>query len=150
MPSSSFTRVGMWQESVNTSLRSIAAAGPEAAFGEMLHASDYAMYAYLQMRKDSAAKKVLDGLPDIVAKFNPVAITGAAPGSAGVFALAAIPARYALERREWKEAAALAPRSTASPYTEAMTYLTRALGAAHLGDLARTGASIDSLPTIHA
>lgn len=149
MPSHTFTRVGLWQESVNTNLRSIAAAGPELAFGEMLHASDYAVYAYLQMRRDSSAKRVLDGLPAIAAKFDANAITGAAPGSAGVFALAAIPARYALERREWKEAASLTPKSTAYPYTEAMTYLTRALGSAHLGDVAVTRASIDSLNAIH-
>ncbi len=149
MPSHTFTRVGLWQESVNTNLRSIAAAGPEMAFGEMLHASDYAVYAYLQMRRDSSAKKVLDGLPAIAAKFDASAITGAAPGSAGVFALAAIPARYALERREWKEAASLTAASTAYPYTEAMTYLTRALGSAHLGDGRRARTSIDSLEAIH-
>ena len=149
MPSHTFTRVGMWQESVNTNLRSIAAAGPELAFGEMLHASDYAVYAYLQMRRDSSAKRILDGLPAIAAKFDANAITGAAPGSAGVFALAAIPARYALERREWKEAASLTPTPSKYPYTEAMTYLTRALGSAHLGDVAVARASIDSLNAIH-
>jgi hypothetical protein len=149
MPSHTFTRVGLWQESVNTNLRSIAAAGPELAFGEMLHASDYAVYAYLQMRRDSSAKKILDGLPAIAAKFDANAITGAAPGSAGVFALAAIPARYALERRQWKEAASLSPTASAYPYTEAMTYVARALGGAHVGDLAITHASIDSLTKIH-
>jgi len=149
MPSHTFTRIGLWQESVNTNLRSIAAARPEQAFSEMLHASDYAVYAYLQMRQDTAAKRVLDGLPAIVAKFDANAITGAAPGSAGVFALAAIPARYALERRQWREAASLTPRSTVYPYTEAMTYLTRALGSAHLGDVSRTRSSIDSLTAIH-
>src|SRR5258708_36270506 len=82
MPSHTFTRVGLWQESVNTNLRSIAAAGPELAFGEMLHASDYAVYAYLQMRQDSPAKRGLDGLPAIAAQFAANAITGARPGNA--------------------------------------------------------------------
>lgn len=150
MPSHTFTRVGEWQESVNTNLRSIAAAGPEQAFGEMLHASDYAVYAYLQMRRDTLAKRVLDGLPDIAAKFDANAITGAAPGSAGVFALAAIPARYVLERRQWKEAAALTPKASVYQYPEAMTYLTRALGAAHTGDRGTVTASIDSLVAINA
>ena len=64
----------------------------------------------------------------------PTPITGAAPGSAGVFALAAIPARWALERRAWAEAAALEPHASAFPYAEAMTYFARALGASHTGE----------------
>ena len=149
MPSHTFTRVGLWQESVNTNLRSIEAAQRESAFGEMLHASDYAVYAYLQMRQDSAAKKILDGLPTVAAKLDPNAITGAASGSAGSFALAAIPARYAVERREWREAASLVPKASTLPYTEAMTYVARALGSAHVGELPRARASIDSLTAIH-
>src|SRR6185503_14513945 len=99
MPSHTFTRVGMWRESVSTNLRSIEVARSNAAMAEALHASDYAMYAYLQMRRDAEAKAVLDGLPALEARFDVNAVTGAAPGSAGVFALAAIPARWALERR---------------------------------------------------
>lgn len=150
MPSHTFTRVGEWQKSVNTNLRSIEAARAEGAYGELLHASDYAEYAYLQMRQDSAAKKIVDGLPAIVAKFDPRAITGAASGGAGIFALAAIPARYALERREWKEAAALVPNVTMLRYADAMTHLARALGAAHTGALAIARASTDSLDAIRA
>src|SRR3989442_916387 len=65
--------------------------------------------------------------------------------SAPHFALAAIPARYALERGDWKAAATLEPRQSAFPYTEAMTYFARALGAARLGDAATIRASIDAL-----
>ena len=148
MPSHTFTRVGQWQESVNSNLRSIEVASRDAAIGEALHASDYAMYAYLQMRRDSAAKRVLDGLPALAAKFDVNAITGAAPGAAGVFALAAIPARWVLERRAWSEAAVLEPKASAFPQSEAMTYFARALGAAHTGDLAKTRSSLDSLAAI--
>jgi hypothetical protein len=148
MPSHTFTRVGLWQESVNTNLRSIAAAEKESAIGEQLHASDYAVYAYLQMRQDAAAKKIVDGLPAIAARLDPAAITGAASGGAGTFALAAIPARYALERRAWSEAAALVPHASALPYADAMTWLTRALGAAHTHDLPHARASADSLDAI--
>jgi hypothetical protein len=62
--------------------------------------------------------------------------------------LAAIPARWALERNAWAEAAALAPKASAFPYTEAMTYFARALGASHTGDLATTKIAIDSLASI--
>ena len=148
MPSHTFTRVGMWEESVNTNKRSMEVALSSGAIAEVLHASDYAMYAYLQLGKDSDAKAILDGLPALAARFDPNAITGAAPGSAGVFALAAIPARWVLERSAWAEAAALEPKPSAYPYTEAMTYFARALGASHTGDVAKAKTSIDSLALI--
>ena len=148
MPSHTFTRVGMWEESVNTNKRSMEVALSSGAIAEVLHASDYAMYAYLQLGKDSDAKAILDGLPALAARFDPNAITGAAPGSAGVFALAAIPARWVLERSAWAEAAALEPKASAYPYTEAMTYFARALGASHAGDVAKAKISIDSLALI--
>ena len=148
MPSHTFTRVGMWEESVNTNKRSIEVALRSGAVGEVLHASDYAMYAYLQMGRDSEAKAILDGLPALAARFDPNAVTGAAPGSAGVFALAAIPARWVLERSAWAEAAALEPKASAYPYTEAMTYFARSLGASHTGDLTKAKAFVDSLASI--
>jgi hypothetical protein len=149
MPSHTFTRVGMWKESVDANLRSIDVALRDSSIGETLHASDYAEYAYLQMRRDSAAKAVLDRLPALVARFDVNAITGAAPGSAGVFAIAAIPARYALERRDWARAAQLIPKASDFPWTEAMVYFARALGASHTGDVTTARASIDSLSAIH-
>src|SRR5260370_33067374 len=118
------------------------------SIAEGWHAGDYGMYANLQMGKESDAKAILDGLPPLAARFDVNAITGAAPGSAGVFALAAIPARWVLERNAWAEAAALEPRASAYPYTEAMTYFARALGASHTGDLPKARASIDSLALI--
>ena len=148
MPSHTFTRIGLWQQSVNTNRRSIKVAIDESAFAEALHASDYAEYAYLQMRNDGAAYRVLASLPAIAAKFDPAAITGAAPGSAGVFALAAIPARYALERRQWAEAAALPAHTTAYPYADALTYFARALGASHTNNRAVAHAAVDSLVAI--
>lgn len=148
MPSHTFTRLGLWQESVESNRRSIDVALSTGSFGETLHASDYADYAYLQMRKLTEAKAVRDGLPALAKKFDVNAITGAAPGNAGVFALAAIPARYALERRDWPQAAKLVPAPSPFPWTEAMTYFARSLGATHTGDLGRARAAIDSLSAI--
>ena len=148
MPSHTFTRVGMWEESVKTNIRSMDVALRSGSIAEVLHAADYAMYAYLQMGRESDAKAILDRLPSLSARFDVNAITGAAPGSAGVFALAAIPARWAMERRAWAEAAALVPRASAFPYTEAMTYFARALGASRTGDLVTAKAAIDSLASI--
>lgn len=148
MPSHTFTRVGMWEESVSTNARSMNVALSGGSIAEALHAADYAMYANLQMEKNSEAKTILDGLPALSARFDPNAITGAAPGSAGYFALAAIPARWALERDAWAEAAALEPVATAYPYTEAMTYFARALGASRTRDPASARTAIDSLASI--
>lgn len=149
MPSHTFTRVGLWNESVATNNKSKKAAMSSGALGEALHASDYAMYAYLQLGKLTEAKALLDSLPAMVAAYDPNAITGAAPGSAGIFAMAAIPARWALERRSWTDAVKLVPKASAFEYTEAMTHFARALGAAHTNDLSGAKASVDSLQAIY-
>ena len=81
----------------------------ERSVAEELHAMDYRIYAYLQTAQDRSARQLLEALPEVAARFDPDAIGSAAPGSAGVFALAAIPARYALERGAWADAAKLEP-----------------------------------------
>ena len=149
MPSHTFTRVGMWRESVKTNLRSRDEALRTGAIAEVLHAMDYAVYANLQMRRDSAVRALLRDIPALAERFDPNAVTGAAPGSAGVFALAAMPARYALERDAWSEAASLTPTSSAFPYAEAMTWLARSIGASRIGDLDRARQAVDSLSAIH-
>jgi hypothetical protein len=148
MPSHTFTRVGMWNESVSTNLKSMEAAKRDSSFGEMLHAMDYATYAYLQMRNDSAARSMVDRLPEIASSYDVNAIRGAASGAAGMYALAAIPARYALERREWAEAARIQPSVSAYPHTDAVSWFARALGAAHENDRATARVAIDSLKAI--
>ena len=148
MPSHTFTRTGMWKESIETNARSMKVAVASGSIGEALHASDYSMYAYLQMGKEQQAKAILDGLPALAARFDPNAITGAAPPSAAVFAIAAIPARWVLERQAWSEAAALKPRTTDYPHADAMTHFARALGASHTGDVAKAKSSVDSLAAI--
>ena len=148
MPSHTFTRVGMWDASVLANRRSMDVAIRDGSFAEALHAADYTVYALLQEGKEAEARAVIDRLPELEARFDPDAITGAAPGSAGVFALAAIPARWALERNAWAEAAALAPRTTTVPYADAMTHFVRALGASRVGELAKARASVDSLAAL--
>ena len=148
MPSHTFTRLGYWQESIDTNTASGAIARREGSTAEELHAMDYRIYAYLQTAQDRSARGMLDALPDVAARFDPDAVASAAPGSAGVFALAAMPARYALERAAWAEAAKLEPHPSKFPYTEALTYFARAIGAAHLGDVATVRSSIDALQKI--
>src|SRR5262249_13064091 len=117
----------------------------DRAVSEELHATDYQMYAYLQTAQDAAAKQLLDGLPEIASRFDENGVSSAAPASAGVFALAAIPARWALEPRAWTEARSLQPHQSRYPDAEAMTYFARALGAAHTGDLGEAESAIATM-----
>jgi hypothetical protein len=149
MPSHTFTRTGYWQESIDSNIAAAAAARGEGQTAEELHASDYEIYAYLQTGQDQAAERIVKSLPEIAARFDPNAVIGGAGGpSAGYFALAAIPARYALERQEWKQAAQLTPRETRFPYTEAITWFARGLGAARLGQAAAANESAAALQQI--
>ena len=133
MPSHTFTRTGYWQDSITSNIAAAAAAKREGQTAEELHASDYEVYAYLQTGQDEAARKLLSSLPEIESRFDPkIVISGAGPPLAGYFALAAIPARYALERGDWKQASQLNPRETPYPHTEAITWFARGLGLARL------------------
>ena len=148
MPSHTFTRVGLWQQSIDTNIQSAAVAKEQKATGEELHASDYQMYAFLQSAQDAAAKRLLDSLPEIAARFDPRAIASAAPPSAGYYAIAAIPARFALERGAWAEAARLEIRPSEIPYADALTEFARVLGAARSGDIAAARAGVDRLEAL--
>ena len=148
MPSHTFTRVGMWKESIETNRRSAEAALKENANAEALHAMDYQAYAYLQLAQDSQASRVAGEARAAAARLDPNATGAAAPGVAGVYASAAIPARYALERGAWAEAAALAPRPSAFPHTDAIIHFARALGAARSGNPKAAAADIERLATL--
>jgi hypothetical protein len=149
MPSHTFTRIGYWQDSISSNLRAAAAAKREGETAEELHASDYEVYAYLQTGQDEAAGRVVDSLPEIATRFDPrKMIGGATSPSVGYFALAAIPARYALERGDWKQAALLAPRDTPFLYTQAITWFARGIGSARMGDAKPAYDSADRLKEI--
>src|SRR5438552_724968 len=146
MPSHTFTRVGYWQNSIDSNRAAAAASRRVGQTVEELHASDYQVYAYLQTAQDEAARKVLEALPEIASRFDPrVVVSGAAGPDAGYFALAAIPARYAV-RRDWQRATELQPRETPFPYTDAITWFARGIAAARLHDAAK--ASVAALQDI--
>jgi hypothetical protein len=148
MPSHTFTRLGRWSESVRANQQSYDAAMRDSAIAEALHASDYMEYANLQMRRDEAARIVRDRVPVLAARYDPNVVRGAAPPSAAFFAIAAIPARYTLERGAWAEAVSLKPKASDYPHTEAMTYFARAIGASRLKQTASARESVDSLGAI--
>jgi tetratricopeptide (TPR) repeat protein len=149
MPSHTFTRVGYWQDSIDSNRAAAAASRRVGQTAEELHASDYQVYAYLQTAQDEAARKVVEALAEIASRFDAtVVVNGAAGPDAGYFALAAIPARYAMERRDWQRAAELQPRETPFPYTDAITWFARGIGAARLRDVPKAQASVSALQDI--
>jgi tetratricopeptide (TPR) repeat protein len=126
MPSHIFTRVGYWNESIGSNAAAARAAKADKEFTDQLHAMDYMVYAYLQLAQDSKARDVVDEMN---------AITGVNPNvSPGPYALAASPARYMVERADWKGAAELPVRPTQFAHVQAMTHFARALGAARSGN----------------
>jgi len=109
---------------------------------DFLHASDYLVYAYLQLGDDDHAKEALS-------KIDPTAQYERSNGPAS-YALAATAARFAIERGAWREAAALVPRAVPYdwehyPWSEAVTYAARGLGSARSGDAAGAQAALTEL-----
>ncbi|HJS87759.1 MAG TPA: hypothetical protein VJ779_20085 [Acetobacteraceae bacterium] len=153
MPSHIFTRLGLWQESIASNRAAEEAGqafaakqfGPGVLWDESLHAMDYSEYAYLQTGQDREAKAIVATLS---------AYQKAAPGAVpAAFALVAIPARYAVERRDWQAAAALSRPPVALdwsrfPWLLALVTYARGLGAAHTGDLDAARAELASLQSV--
>jgi tetratricopeptide (TPR) repeat protein len=140
MPSHIFTRVGSWKESIASNLAAARAAKSSKEFHDQLHAMDYTVYAHLQLGQDAKAGEVVAEAAGTVSAFDPEA--GA---QVGPYALAASPARYMIERGDWKGAARLQVRPSKFAHTEAMTHFARALGAARSGAPAAAVADIAKL-----
>jgi tetratricopeptide (TPR) repeat protein len=140
MPSHIFTRLGLWDESIASNLASAASARKQNLAGDQLHALDYLVYAYLQTGRITEAHKLTQELP--------VVEPGDAARYAGLYATAAIPARYWIERQQWVAAANLPlPPQTSPAYASAQAtlYFARALGAARLGDTKAAQAALQPL-----
>jgi tetratricopeptide (TPR) repeat protein len=149
MPTHIFTRLGLWQESIQLNLasadvakRHVARTRPGVGSFDQLHAVDYLVYAYLQGAQDKAAERVLGELRQ-VGKVD-------VENVAAAYAFAAAPARFALERRRWDEAAALKVEPSSFPwrsypYAEAITYFARAIGAARSGGVAAARNEVEKL-----
>src|SRR6195952_744785 len=126
MPSHIFTRVGYWSESIASNAEAARVAKQSGDFAEQLHAMDYEVYAYLQLGQDQNAKAVIDDATT-VAGFPETSLPGP-------YALAISPARYAIERGDWKAASELQVRPSPLPQAQAITHFARALGAARSGN----------------
>src|SRR5688572_1043981 len=76
-------------------------------------------------------------------------VTGPSPAQAIPYSIAAMPARYAMERGAWREAMELQPRPTKFLFTDAITHFARALGAARSGDVAAAEKDAGELARLH-
>jgi tetratricopeptide (TPR) repeat protein len=144
MPSHIFTRVGAWEDSAATNIRSAAVAKKgvnESA--EAYHATDYTVYAYLQLARDADAKREMEEALKVT--------TGILPAQQFIaqYSMAAMPARYALERGAWREAMQLQPQPSKTPFADAITYFARALGATRGGDIAAAQKDAEELARLH-
>lgn len=156
MPTHIYTRRGLWDESIEFNRRSAEAARKlAAAAGEMNshlpHAYDYLAYAYLQSGRYGQAARIRDELPQLRGPY--------AAGQLGqiAFAFSAVPARCALERQAWAEAANLPlhepagfPWSPSFLHCDSIVHFARALGAARSGQLEDALKHIDRLEEVRA
>lgn len=154
MPSHIFTRLGLWDESVRSNINSMTAAkcyaenaGIQGHWDEELHGLDYLVYAYLQQARDDKAKEQLEYLMSILSVSplnNKIAYT-----------MAAVPTRYALERKDWDAAAALKLTPDDFPWNDypwerSIISFGRLLGAVHKNNPEVVQASMEELKTNHA
>jgi len=120
MPSHIFTRLGLWQDSIDSNLAASKAARDQHDIGEELHAMDYLVYAYLQLGRDEDARGVVDQL-------NSMQSLGTGDFKVG-YAATAMPVRYAVERRNWEEATKITADAKSGPQVAAIATWARALG----------------------
>jgi tetratricopeptide (TPR) repeat protein len=141
MPSHIFARLGLWQDDINSNLAAIRVADGMAAHHHVMHhkvhSMDFLEYAYMQIGDDASAKATMEQIAAIRVEqmdpeFENYLLARQAEG----------PAKYALERRQWKEALALQPIAGAPPQVQLVTYWGRAIAAGHLHD---AGAGQDAL-----
>jgi tetratricopeptide (TPR) repeat protein len=133
MPSHIFARLGLWHDDINSNLAAIRVADSMAAHQHVMHhrvhSMDFLEYAYMQIGDDASAKVTIEQIAAIRPEqmdpeFENYLLVRQAEG----------PAKYALERRQWKEALGLQPSAGAPPDVQLVTYWGRAVAAGHLHD----------------
>jgi tetratricopeptide (TPR) repeat protein len=140
MPSHIFTRLGLWEDSITSNLAAQDAAHRQGDTGEELHSMDYLVYAYLQLGQDKEVAQVLQQL-----KSMPALNVG--DFKVG-YSSTAMPIRYAVERGQWADAAAIVPPTGAPPHVLAIAVWARGVGLAQSGRAAEARAEVDRLRQI--
>ncbi len=140
MPSHIFTRLGLWDDSIASNIAAVNAARQQGDTGEELHAMDYLVYAYLQSGRYQEASQLLQQL-----KSMPTMNMGEFKIA---YASTAMPIRYAVERGQWADAAAIVPPSGAPPQVVAIAVWARGIGLARSGHTAKARAEAEKLRQI--
>ena len=147
MPSHIFTRVGSWEEAIDSNKRSadLASQAERASRNgesrdQRLHALDYLEYAYLQSGQVKKAKAVLEEMNSLPS-LPGITLTGN-------YASAAIPARYAIELAHWKEASELQARTEGTPWAQAITWMAIGVGSARSNNRERAALAEKTLATL--
>ena len=140
MPSHIYSMVGLWEESIASNRSAL------QVQNDYYHATDFMVYAHLQLAQDAKAKALIDeiykiGRDDLLLKEN-------LPNLGAYAALAVIPARYALERGDWKDAAALPAVSTKRLMADSLIRFTRGVGMARSGDVAGAKSEVEAIQGI--
>lgn len=149
MPSHIFARLGLWPDDIASNLASIAATRKTAALhmgGEdhQFHAMDFLVYAYLQTGREGDARRIIEEVKAMPPMHSSYGDGFNAHGNA----LTVFPAVYALELRQWKEAAELTPSPNAAPGEQGVTYWARAIGAARSGNVAEARRNLAGMEKI--
>jgi hypothetical protein len=142
MPSHIFTRLGLWRDSIESNEAARRVAHEQGDTGEELHAMDYLTYAYLQLGRDSDARRVVEhlrGMGSLPAKNLTVG-----------YAATAMPLRLAIERGRWNDVLAIDPVPDSAPQLVAMVHWARALGQAHAGHPDVAGAELSQIDACEA
>ena len=138
MPSHIYSMVGLWEESIASNASAL------EIQPDYYHASDFTVYAHLQLAQDAKARAKID-------KSLSTPVRGDRPVSLGNFtSRAAMPARYVLERADWGSAATLSIAATQFPQADSLTRFTRGLGMARSGDLAGAKGEIEAMKALRA
>jgi tetratricopeptide (TPR) repeat protein len=148
MPSHIYIRLGQWEANIASNISSAAAARDyevqqrlDAVWDQRLHAMDYMVFGYLQQGRDAQAKRVVDEAAGMRRVFPEGSVVAH-------YALAAMPARYAMEREAWREAAGLEVRDGLAPGAAAVTRFARAVGAARAGQASQAREEVAALSAI--
>src|SRR5437667_8754734 len=150
MPSHIYSMVGMWEASIASNTRTVAASNEYAArnkldgiYGAIPHSWDFMQYAYLQLGRDSEAKALTEEVAGIKKIFGSRYVTECGA--------AAVAARYMLERQDWKGAASLQVQDIVkAPQAQAITHFASALGTARSDEVAAVQGDIDKLKELQA
>jgi Tfp pilus assembly protein PilF len=146
MPSHIYVLLGMWPDTVKSNVAAAAAEKSRGNPDDHMHALDYLVYGYLQQAQDAEAKRVVDEARAIMVGLAARQYDSGRPTAH--FAMAAIEARWAMERGRWADAAAIDPRPNRFAHTESMIYFARAVGAARSGNAVRARGDVDRLAVL--